>query len=91
MRSSRSPSSSPGAVLDSACISRLKPAPAQFHDQVAVDDAERQAELVAHLFLPLHLERRGADDEHGPGAVTQQQLLDDQPGLDDLADLGGRH
>ena len=30
-------------------------------------------------------ERGRADDEHGAGPVAQEQLLDDQPGLDGLA------
>jgi hypothetical protein len=60
--------------------------PPQLAHQVAVDDAELEAELVAHLVAPLDLQARGADDQHGPGAVAQQELLDDQAGLDGLAE-----
>ena len=52
---------------------------------VAVDDAELQAELVAHLVAPLDLQRGGADDQHRARAVAQDQLLDDQARLDRLA------
>ena len=53
--------------------------------QFAVDDHEVEAELLPHLVLPLQRQARRAHDDHGPGAVPQQQLLDDQAGLDGLA------
>ena len=53
--------------------------------QLAVDDLEFQAELLPHLVLPLQRQARRAHDDHRPGAVPQQQLLDDQAGLDRLA------
>ena len=53
--------------------------------QLAVDDDEVQAELLAHLVLPLQRQARRADDDHGAGPVPQQQLLEDQAGLDGLA------
>ncbi len=52
----------------------------------AVQDGEVQAELVAHLLLPLDRQRRRADDEHPAGAVAQQHLVDDQAGFDGLAE-----
>ena len=54
--------------------------------QLAVDDHEVEAELLAHLVLPLQRQARRADDDHRAGPVPQQQLLDDQPGLDGLAE-----
>ena len=58
----------------------------QLTEQLAVDDPELQAELLAHLVAPLQLQRGRTDHERRPRAVTQQQLLDDEPGLDRLAE-----
>ena len=55
-------------------------------DSFAVDDAELQAELVAHLFLPLHLQRGRADDQHRANPVAQDHFLNDQAGFDGLAE-----
>ena len=52
----------------------------------AVDDAEVQTELIAHLVAPLDLQGRGADHQHRPGAVPQDQLLHDQARLDRFAE-----
>ena len=41
--------------------------------------------LSPHLVPPLQGERGRADDEHGAGPVAEEQLLDDQAGLDGLA------
>jgi hypothetical protein len=57
---------------------------------LAVDDAELEAELVAHLVAPLELEPRGADHEHAARAVAQDELLDDEAGLDGLAEARRR-
>ena len=58
---------------------------AQLAHQLAVHDAELQAELVAHLVAPLDLQGRRADDQDAARPVAQDQLLDDQPRLDGLA------
>ena len=50
-----------------------------------VDDAEVEAELVPHLLLPLHLERRRADDQNLPGAVPDDEFEGHHPRLDGLA------
>ena len=52
----------------------------------AVDDREVEAELLAHLLLPLDHQARRADDDDASRTVTQQQLLDHEPGLDRLAE-----
>ena len=56
-----------------------------------VDDGEVQAELLGHLLLPLQGQARRAHDHDALGAVTQQEFLGDQPGLDGLtqADIVG--
>lgn len=56
--------------------------------EVRVDDREVLVELLVQLVLPLHRQRRGAQDEHSIGNRPQPQLLDQQPGHDRLA--GGR-
>lgn len=53
--------------------------------QLAVDDRELQAELLAHLVLPLQCEARRTDDHGGAGSVAQEQLLNNQACLDRLA------
>jgi hypothetical protein len=53
---------------------------------VAVDDAELQAELLAHLVAPLDLQRSRAHDHHGPDAMAEDQLLEHQARLDRLAE-----
>src|SRR6266849_5524368 len=60
-------------------------APEVFH-QVAIDDAELQAEFVAHLVTPLYLQRGGADDEDFAGTVTNDEFLADEPGFDGFAE-----
>ena len=60
--------------------------PPQVPQHLSVDDAEVQAELVAHLVMPLQREPGRADDQHRPGPVTQHQLLHDQPGFDGLTE-----
>ena len=55
-------------------------------EQLAVDDPELEPELLAHLVAPLQLQAGRADDERGPRAVAQDQLLDDEAGLDRLAE-----
>ena len=59
---------------------------AQLFDVFGVDDLEFEPELLEHLDAPFFLQRRRADDEDGAGAVTQQYLLDDETGLDRLAE-----
>ncbi len=54
--------------------------------QLPVDDHELQPELLPHLVLPLQRQTRRADDDHRPGSMPQQQLLDHQPGLDGFAE-----
>ncbi|MBV8557731.1 MAG: hypothetical protein JO116_19375 [Planctomycetaceae bacterium] len=60
------------------------PAP-QVPHQAAVHDAEIEPELVPHLVPPLDLERGRADDEDPPCPVPDDQLEDDEPRLDGLA------
>lgn len=60
-------------------------AAAQLAHQLAVHDAQLQAELVAHLIAPLDLQARGTHHQDGARAMPQQQLLQHQPGLDGLA------
>src|SRR5439155_24883525 len=50
--------------------------PSQLSEQRRVDDAKLEAELLLHLVLPLHLQRRGADHEHRSSPMSKQQLLD---------------
>src|SRR5262249_12637419 len=57
----------------------------QVPQQLAVHDAEVEAELVPHLVPPLDLERSGANDQDATCPVADDQLEDDQPGLDGLA------
>ena len=71
----------PGIGLDAAL-------PAEVADEVAVDDAEREAELVVHLALPVREVRGRRHDQDGAGAVAEQQFLDDQARLDGLAEAG---
>jgi hypothetical protein len=52
----------------------------------AVHDLEFQAELVAHLGLPLNLNGGRANDEDGPHAVAQHKLLRDEAGLNGLTE-----
>src|SRR5258707_2771887 len=57
----------------------------QIADRFTVDDAKLETELVPHFLLPLHLQRRRADDQNGPNPMTQDHLLNNQTGLDGLA------
>ena len=54
--------------------------------RLGVDDREVETELLGHLVLPLQAESGRADDDDRAGPVAQQQLLDDQAGLDGLAE-----
>ena len=56
-------------------VGRQPAGPAQLAQHVGVDDPELEAETVGHLGFPLERERRRADDEHGAGAVAEQQFL----------------
>ena len=58
--------------------------PAQLLEQGGVDDAEVEAELVAHLVPPLQREAGRADDQHRPGPVPQRQLLHHEAGFHGL-------
>jgi hypothetical protein len=58
---------------------------AQLFHELAVDDAQLEAELVAHLIAPLDLQAGRADHEHSARAMAQEQLLHRQAGLDGLA------
>ena len=44
------------------------------------------AELLAHLLLPLRLQRGWADDQDASGALPGEQFLYNEPGLDGLAE-----
>ena len=61
-------------------------AAAQLLQVARVDDPELEAELLLHLVLPLQLQRCRADDQDGPCAMAEQQLLSDESGLDRLAE-----
>jgi hypothetical protein len=54
--------------------------------QHTIDDREVQAELLAHLVLPLQRQARRAHDHCRSGTVAQEELLDHQPRLDGLAE-----
>jgi hypothetical protein len=58
---------------------------AQLLDVGGVDNPEIEAKLFQHLDAPLLLQRCGADDQDSAGTVPQQHLLDDETGLDGLA------
>lgn len=64
---------------------------AQVFQKCAIDDAKFQAELVAHLVAPLHLQRGGADDQNLAGTVANNEFLAHQACLDGLtqADIIG--
>lgn len=55
-------------------------------DEFAVVDLEVQAEAARHLVLPLQADARGADDEGVVDALAQEELLQDEAGLDGLAE-----
>ena len=57
----------------------------QFLDVVGVDDLEFEPELFEHLDTPFFLKRCRTGDEHGSSTVPQQHLLNDETGLDRLA------
>ena len=59
---------------------------AKLAEQLAIDDPELEAELLAQLIAPLQLQRRRADDEGGTRAMTKEQLLHDEARLDGLAE-----
>src|SRR5438067_7784541 len=61
------------------------PLAAQVFQKSAIDDAKFQAELVAHLVAPLHLQCGGTDDQNLSSAVANEQFLANQPRLDGLA------
>ena len=54
----------------------------QLADILTVDDAEFKAKFVAHLLLPLNLQGRWADNQHGADTMTQLPWLElpDQSG-----------
>ena len=53
---------------------------------LAVHDLEPEGELVPELFLPLPAQRRGGEDEDTLDAAPEQQLGENQPCLDGLAE-----
>ncbi len=57
----------------------------KFPHQVAIHDAEVEAELVPHLVPPLDLERGRADDQDPAGPVADDQFQIDHPRFDGLA------
>ena len=57
----------------------------QFLDVVGVDDLEFEPEFFEHLDAPFFLKRCRTDDEHAASAMPQQQFLNDETGLDRLA------
>ncbi len=75
----------PGVDVDTVLL-------AQALGFLSVEDAEVEVELLAHLLLPLALERGRAYDHDAPGAMAADQLLRDKGGLDGLtkADVVGK-
>jgi len=59
--------------------------PADVLHGLRIDDLEVEAELLLHLVLPFQAWTGRADDDRRAGAVTKEELLHDQPGLDRLA------
>ncbi len=57
---------------------------AQVFQKSAIDDAKFQAELVAHLVAPLHLQCSRTDNQYLARTMTYNKLLADQPRLDGL-------
>src|SRR5690606_34739894 len=69
---------SPGIGMDAAIA-------AQLLNVGRVDNPEIKAKLFQHLHTPLFLQRCGADDQDSASSVAQQHLLDDETGLNGLA------
>src|SRR5258708_4011980 len=75
------------------------PLATQIFQKRAIDDAKFQAEFVAHLVAPLHLQRGGTDNQYLARAMTYDKLLADKPRLNGLAQsdvisdqqVGARH
>ena len=57
----------------------------QFTHQAGIHDAKIETEFVSHLFLPLDLQGRGADDEDAAGAVPEHQFEGYHAGFDGFA------
>ena len=55
-------------------------------DEVAVEHREGEAEARLQLVLPLQDDRRRARDDDAADLLAQEQLADDQPRLDGLAE-----
>ncbi len=53
--------------------------------QLAIDNPKIETKLLAHLVAPLELQRRRADNQDAAGAMTNEQVLGDQAGLNRLA------
>ena len=50
-----------------------------------VEDDEREAKALLELVAPLEHDARGAGDDDALDALSQQELLEDEPGLDGLS------
>jgi len=59
---------------------------AQLLQPAGVEHLEAQPEAISHLGRPLAGEGSRAHDDHPAGPVAQQQLLDDEAGLDGLSE-----
>ena len=59
--------------------------PPQVLHELAVHDAEIQAELVPHLLVPLDLQRRWTDNQNLSGPVADDEFECHHPRLDGLA------
>ena len=53
---------------------------------VSVNQIETQGELVPHLVSPLEAQRCGRQNQDPLDPATDEQLAQDQPGLDRLAE-----
>ena len=73
------------ARMESKGIGRQSVGAPVFGHARGVHDDEVQAEFLAHLVAPLQGEARRAHDDDRAGPVAQQQLFDDEPRFDGLA------
>jgi len=66
-------------------VHREPPLLAHATDVVPVEHHEGQPEALVQLLFPLQRHRRRRRDDDAPDALAHQQLADDEPGLDRLA------
>ena len=64
------------------CVSTAYPRPPDLSHQLRVHNDKLETELVSHFIPPLERKARWADYDRGPRAMTQEELLQYQAGLD---------